>query len=84
MKQEAQGIYAKLQGPDAEEVKAAMGEYLQLVDRFYSENENLIAPQQFEAAKKDFEYFMRLIDLTLAYFDDGVKTSREIQSKINC
>ncbi|HUS87976.1 MAG TPA: hypothetical protein VMW91_01170 [Desulfosporosinus sp.] len=74
MKQKALSIYTKLQSPDPQEVQAAMGEYLQLVDRFYHENEHLIAPQQYEAAKKDFEYFMRLIDLAVAYFADGVET----------
>ena len=38
MKQEALSIYTKLQRSDPEEVKAAMGEYLQLVERFYEEN----------------------------------------------
>ncbi len=32
------------------------------------ENEEMIAPQQYEAAKKDFEYFMRLVDLAIAYY----------------
>jgi len=67
IKQKALSIHTKLQSPDQEEVKAAMGEYLQLVDRFYEENEHLIAPQQYEAAKTDFEYFMRLIALAVEY-----------------
>ena len=67
MKQEALSIYKKLQSPDQEEVKAAMGEYLQLVDRFYEDNEHLMAPRQYEAAKTDFEYFMRLIALAVEY-----------------
>jgi len=79
MKQEAIGIYNRLQSPDAEEVKAAMVEHLQLVDRFYEDNNHCLAPQQYEAAKKDFEYFMRLIDLALAYFADGMKASGQIQ-----
>ena len=48
-----------------------MGEYLQLVDRFYEENKNLMAPQQYEAAKSDFEYFIRLIKLAEVYYDVG-------------
>jgi len=67
LKQEALSIYTKLQNPDADEVKAAMGEYLQLVDRFYEENKYYLAPQQYEAAKKDSEYFMRLIELAEGY-----------------
>jgi len=71
LKQEALSIYTKLQSPDAEEVKRAMREYLQLVDRFYSENENLMAPRQYEAAKQDFEYFMRLVELAEEYHKEG-------------
>ena len=67
LKQEALSIYTKLQNPDADEVKAAMGEYLQLVDRFYEENKYYLAPQQYETAKKDFEYFMRLVELAEEY-----------------
>jgi len=44
-----------------------MGEYLQLVDRFYENNKYDLAPQQYEAAKTDFEYFMMLIELAEAY-----------------
>jgi len=71
MKQEALSIHKKLQSLDAEEVKAAMGEYLNLVDRFYQENEHLMTPQQYEAAKKDYEYFMRLIALAGEYRKEG-------------
>jgi len=48
-----------------------MGEYLQLVDRFYEENKSYLAPQQYEAAKKDFEYFMRLIERAVEYHKEG-------------
>jgi len=44
-----------------------MGEYLQLVDRFHEENEYLMAPEQYETAKEDFEYFIMLIELAEAY-----------------
>ena len=70
MKQEALSLSNRLQSSDDAEVKAAMGEYLQLVNRFYEENEHLMAPQQYEAAKKDFEYFLRLIELAQEYHRD--------------
>jgi len=38
-------------GSDPAKVKGAMGEYLQLVDRFYENNKYDLAPQQYEAAK---------------------------------
>ena len=71
MKQEAQGLYTQLQSSDAEEVKGAMGEYLQLVDRFYRENENLMAPQQYATAKENFEYFVQLLELAEEYHKEG-------------
>lgn len=67
IKQEAMAVYYKLQSSDPEEVKEAMGEYLQLVDRFYEENLDLLTPEQYEAAKKDFEYFMWLMALTTQF-----------------
>jgi len=44
-----------------------MKEYEQLVARFYNENRNRMAPEQYEAAKQDLEYFSSLIDLAVAY-----------------
>ena len=70
LKQEALSIYTK-QSPVADEVKAAMGEYLQLVDRFYGENKYDLAPQQYEAAKTDFVYFMVLVELAEEYHKEG-------------
>jgi hypothetical protein len=40
----------------------------QLVDRFYQENKNELATRQHEMAKGDFKYFMRLVDLAMAYY----------------
>jgi len=48
-----------------------MGEYLQLVDRFYENNKYDLAPQQYEAAKTDFEYFMVLAELSAEYHKDS-------------
>jgi len=33
----------------------------------------MTAPQQYESAKQDFEYFLRLLDLALAYRHDWVE-----------
>jgi len=48
-----------------------MKEHLQLVDRLCEDNKYYLAPQQYEAAKKDFEYFMRLINLAEGYHKEG-------------
>ena len=34
---------------------------------------------QYNATQKHFEYFMELIELAVAYFDDGLKTSGQMQ-----
>jgi hypothetical protein len=42
----------------------------QLLDRFYAENEDMMIPSQYRAAKWDLEYFMRLVDLAYHYYLD--------------
>jgi hypothetical protein len=34
---------------------------------------------QYKAAERDFEYFLRLIDLAIAYFTDGMEVEGKIQ-----
>jgi hypothetical protein len=49
--------------------------YLDLVDQFYVLNVDLMAPEQYEAAKVDVEYFMRLITLAVAHWEkEGEKS----------
>lgn len=59
-----------LEGRDEKGIEKAKATYEDLVDRFYQENEEMMAPQQYEAAKKDIEYFMQLVDLAYHYFED--------------
>jgi predicted nucleotidyltransferase len=65
MKLAALSIREKLDSSNPADVQNAMKEYAALVDRFYQDNEYLMAPQQYKAAKKDFEYFLRLLDLAI-------------------
>jgi len=64
---------------DRESLEAFQEAYIQLLDRFYAENEGLVAPQQYEAAKVDIEYFMQLIDL--AYWHYAAKERKKTQGK---
>lgn len=66
IKLQALRIEPHLEGRDAKGIEQAKATYEDLVDRFYQAEENL-APHQYRAAKKDFEYFMRLVDLAMAY-----------------
>jgi hypothetical protein len=67
IRKETIDVQTKLMSSDVEEVKAAMKEYEQLVDWFCNESGDFMAPQQYEAAKQDLEYFISLIDLAEAY-----------------
>ena len=62
------GILARLHSNDTVDVQSAMQEYVALVERFHQENEELMAPEHCKAAKQDFEYFLRLLDLAIAYY----------------
>jgi hypothetical protein len=64
---EALCILKRLQSDDADTVKTAMKDHLKLVDLFYRENYDIIASPQYETAKKDYEYFLRLVCLALEY-----------------
>lgn len=64
-------------GSDAEKVKVAQEAYHELLDGFYEEYQDMMAPQQYKAAKKDFEYLMRLVDLAITYYRDGVEGGKE-------
>ena len=67
MKISALGILTRLHSNDTVDVQNAMTEYSTLVDRFYQVYEHL-APHQYRVAKQDFEYFLRLLDLAIAYY----------------
>jgi len=45
----------------------------QLLDRIYSRNEDMIAPQQYDAAKQGTAHFMRLVNLAFHYHVDKSK-----------
>lgn len=42
-----------------------------VVDRFSPENVHLLAPLQYRAAKVNFEYFLRLLELAIHYSGMG-------------
>jgi len=52
--------------PDAEKVAVAQEAYQELLDGFYEEYADILAPEQYKAAKDDPDYFLRLIQL--AYY----------------
>jgi hypothetical protein len=62
-----QCIQRELKGSDQEKIKAAREAYQELLDGFYQEYQDIMAPMQYEKTKDDPDYFLILIQL--AYHD---------------
>jgi hypothetical protein len=60
-------IQNRLMSSDIEVVKVAEKDLERLLEEFYNENKENMAPQQYEAAKKDFGYFIVLIEMAIGY-----------------
>ena len=58
-----QCLKKELAGSDSERVKVAQEAYHELLDGFYEEYQDMMAPQQYKAAKDDPDYFLVLINL---------------------
>ena len=79
IKQSAIVLKKSLRSEAPEEFEAARHAHKDLVDRFYSETADYMPLSQHKAAERDFEYFLRLIDLALAYFADGMEAKGQVQ-----
>ena len=62
-----QCLKKELAGSDAEKVEIAQEAYHELLDRFHEAYQDILAPEQYKAAKDDPDYFLVLIQL--AYHD---------------
>jgi len=60
------------------EIEAAKQGYKELLDSF-AEVSNHVPLSQYRAAERDFEYFLRLIDLALAYSIYEMETIGQLQ-----
>ncbi len=58
-------LQEKLVGTDPEKVKAAYDNFQALVDRFYSENRELVSERQYRASRDNFDFFMILVETIL-------------------
>jgi hypothetical protein len=67
-----------LESVNSEELEQARQGHKDLLVSFYAEVSDYMPLQQYHAAERDFEYFLRLIDLALAYFIDGVEAEGDI------
>ena len=43
--------------------------YYQILTEFYAENEEMLSPHQYEISKRDYGYFLKLIELVTAHFE---------------
>jgi hypothetical protein len=68
IRQEALDIRDRLMGSQIEVITRAEKDLERLLERFYAENKDLMPPQQYEAAKKDFGYFLTLVEMAVAYY----------------
>jgi hypothetical protein len=73
-------IQKELKGSDFEKIKAAQEAYQELLDGFYEEYQDIMAPEQYEGAKDDPDYFIALIQLAYYYQNQGVVDSEGEQS----
>jgi hypothetical protein len=55
---------------EKKEFQQSLEEYDFLLNRFYRENMELMPPEQYRACKVDVEYFLRILTLAMAYYDD--------------
>ena len=76
-----QCLQKELAGSDGEKVKVAQEAYQELLDGFYEEYRDIMARQQYEAAKKDDpDYFLMLINLALYHEAYGKVDKQGVQS----
>ena len=71
-----QCLQKELAGSDTEKVKVAQEAYQELLDGFYEEHQDMIAREQYEAAKDDPHYFLALLQL-MYYYQDKVIVDSE-------
>ncbi len=76
-----QCLKKEMAGSDVEKVKVGQETYQELLDGFYDEYQDMIAPQQYEAAKGDPDYFLVLIQLALYHEEQEIVDSEGVQSK---
>ena len=69
IRRQALDIQVRLMGSDIHVVRVAEKGLEQLLDRFSDENQDMMAYQQHDAAKKDFGYFLTLIEMAIAYYE---------------
>jgi hypothetical protein len=68
MRQKAMEIQDRLMSSDIEVARAAEKDLERLLEAYCNENKDMLAPQQHETAKRDFGYFLSLIEMAIGYY----------------
>ena len=71
---EVLSILERLSSGNSVTVRTARDDHLKLMDRFYRENYDIITSPQYETARKDVTYFLRLVYQALEYHGVDVCT----------
>jgi len=48
---------------------SAEKQYYQILNEFYAEHEEMLSPDQYEISKRDYAYFLQLIELVAAHLE---------------
>lgn len=68
MREKALEIQDRLMSSDIEVIRVAEKDLERLLEAFYDEKNYMLAPQQYETAKRDFGYFLTLIEMAIGYY----------------
>jgi hypothetical protein len=79
IRQSAIFLKPSLESDNPKEIEEAKRIYKDLLDSFYAEVSDLVPLKQMNAARRNHEYFLRLIVLALAYFADGMEAEGQVQ-----
>jgi hypothetical protein len=79
IRQSAIFLKPSLESDDPKEIEEAKRIYKDLLDSFYAEVSDLVPLKQMNAARRNPEYFLRLIVLALAYYADNLDAGEQIQ-----
>jgi hypothetical protein len=61
-------LQKNLTGRNREVVESAEADLARLVDRFFTENRDIVSPAQYETASQDYDYFLVLVETAIDHF----------------
>jgi len=80
IKQSAMVLKPSLRSEDPKEFEEARRAHKDLVDRFYAETSDYIPLSQYKAAERNFEYFLRLIDIAIVFCTVELEKSEAVKT----